>query len=467
MYGDFLAGRVHYRKSGKVACAITLADSFAAQWVFVECLARAIALMCSRRAGKTEGLKIRTAKRSVEHAGHRSLYIHHTRLLGKQQFFEPLCEFLKGKGIAFEKNETELWLKLDNGSLVQVVGCDDAKDVGRKLGYRWDDIMIDEFQEFADDILTKLVDKTILPTLIDRAGSLTLAGTPPTVEVGLWYATVTDSAFEQCRWTLLDNPFIDRDNITSTMGLRGFVIDYQHPENNAILVQREIFGLVVFDPEELEYCYRKGINDWPFEGIPLVDSKAWRFALGLDIGGANPENDKDACVVLGWQVDDPKHELWECESWEEGEQDSEMFCARVLDTFSRWRPMASICADTGGAGANKMLLHLAPRLGGLTFTPKPTSVETSMRLLNDEFRSGRMRVNPLGLIARDAKLCRRGGAYHSDIMAGLRYAHHGAYHYLSKAPPPPEDDDARRRRQWKEKQQLLKDPWRRVGGWAP
>jgi hypothetical protein len=166
-------------------------------------------------------------------------------------------------------------------------------------------------------------------------------------------------------------------------------------------------------------------------------------------------------------IDDPEHRLFERESWEEPEQDSEVFCARALDTFNRWRPCASFCADTGGAGANKMLKHLSPRLGGLQFTPKPTSVETSMRLLNDEFRSGRMRVNPLGLIARDAKLCRRGKPYHSDIMAALRYSHHGAYAYLNKAPPPPEDDDARRRRQWKEKQQILSDPWRRqMGRWA-
>jgi hypothetical protein len=446
---------------------VTLADSFAKQWLLIECRERAICVLCSRRAGKTEGLKLRTHKRSDERAGHRTLYIHHTRLLAKQQFFEPLIESLKAKGVEFEANQTELWIKLHNGSLVQAVGCDDGKDVGRKLGYRWDDIIIDECQEFADEILTKLVDKTILPTLIDRAGTLTLSGTPPNVEAGLWWTAIHKSAFCQLRWTLLDNPHIERADIESTMALRGFVIDFEHPEKNDVLIQREIFGLPVIDQSTLLYCYQKGINDWALSGPPLVDSKAWRFAMGVDIGGAREGNDKDACVVLGWLNDDPEHTIYERECWEAGGQDSEAFCARVLDTFNRWRPMASACADTGGAGANKMLEHLAPRLGGLTFTAKPTSVETSLRLLQDEFRSGRFRVNPLGLIARDAKICTNPETYHSDIMAACRYAHHGAYHYLNKPAPPPEDDDARRKRQWLQKQKMLKDPWRKgMSGWA-
>ena len=48
---------------------VTLADSFAAQWRLIECLERAICVLCSRRAGKTDGLKLRTHKRSDERAG--------------------------------------------------------------------------------------------------------------------------------------------------------------------------------------------------------------------------------------------------------------------------------------------------------------------------------------------------------------------------------------------------------------
>ena len=105
----------------------------------------------------------------------------------------------------------------------------------------------------------------------------------------------------------------------------------------------------------------------------------------------------------------------------------------------------SVCGDTGGAGANKDLAWMSKRMAGMEFTPKPTSVDLSTRMLNDELRSGRMKVDPKGLIARDAKLCTRKSKYHSDVMPAARYALHGAFNWLAKElplPPNPNDGDA-------------------------
>jgi hypothetical protein len=462
---------------------ITEADSFRKQWEFVTCEARAICLMCSRRAAKTYGVRLRTVKRSHERPGWRTLIIHHTRILGKQQIYETgdaknpgIREMLASHHIAERHHDsTDLNISLENGSFIQVVGCDDWREVGKKLGFLWNDIVMIECQEFPDAVLERLVDKTILPTLIDRGGSLTMEGTPAEVEAGVWFDTIMGkkTQFTQFRWTLLDNPFIDRQNIIDTMAIRGFKINFADPSDNPILIQREIFGRQVIDPEKLLYCYQPGVNDWPAAGIPLVDSQAWRYAMGIDIGGANAGNDRDACVVWGWMVNDPEHLLWERESWEEREMDSEAFVKRVLGTYQRWPPMIAACGDTGGAGANKMLKVLAGRFHGLEFTPKPTSVDTSTRLLNDEFRSGRARVNPLGLIARDAKICTKVETYHSDIMAAARYGHHGVYNYMAKADPAPQPENTdeairrRRREQWQNEKQNLRNPWSGEGGWAP
>lgn len=456
--------------AGRVAPAVTEADSFPKQWEFIECEERFICVMCSRRAAKTTGAIRRVAKRSLEQPGRRTLYIHHTRGLGKAQFFSTgdnakpgLVELLSIKGAdVTHKNETEVNLRLANGSFVQVVGCDDSKDVGKKLGFFWDEIIIDECQEFHDEILVKLVDKTILPTLIDNAGTLILMGTPADVEVGIWYDTIMGvqetaegekrpEAFP-LRWTLLDNPFIDRDNIVSTMAMRGYVIDFEHPEKNCSMIRREIFGHQVIDASKLEYEYLSEFNDYDEGDLPEPGSADWRYAIGIDIGGPGEKNDKDACVVFGWLRTDPLHRLWERESWEEN-QDSEIFIARVMETYHRWRPMVSACGDTGGAGAASMLKTLSNRLNGLQLTPKPTSVEVSMRLLNDEFRSRRMRVRRGGLIARDCKLCMRGGIFHSDIMPAARYAQHGALNYLAKPGKPPETQDQRRARQSRERRE--------------
>src|SRR5512136_291184 len=73
--------------SKAVELSVTIEDSFPKQWEFVEHQGRFLCVMCSRRAAKTTGAIRRVAKRSQEQPGRRTLYIHHTRGLGKAQFF--------------------------------------------------------------------------------------------------------------------------------------------------------------------------------------------------------------------------------------------------------------------------------------------------------------------------------------------------------------------------------------------
>jgi hypothetical protein len=152
--------------------------------------------------------------------------------------------------------------------------------------------------------------------------------------------------------------------------------------------------------------------------------------MGVDIGGAEDRNDSDAIVVFGWRMDDPTRKIYERHSWK-GHGDSDEFCARVLNTFRQWQPMQSLCIDTAGAGAGKMIEAMRPRFGGLETTPKPTSVDVSTRLVNDELRSRRMRLDPNGEIAKAAKTCRK-GKHEDDVMAAVRYAFHGAVNWLAK-----------------------------------
>jgi hypothetical protein len=404
---------------------------------------------CSRRSAKTGTATRRTVMRSSERANHRTLYIHHTRTLAKMQFFETgeavgsqanpgVIELLRQHGIAESRHDlSELWVRLTNGSFVQAVGCDDIRDVDRKLGYQWDDILIDECQDHRDDILRRLVDKTLLPTLVDRGGSLTLMGTPPEVLVGIWQEVSdpnSQTRFKRHHWTLLDNPFIAPENIVKVYEGRGFVIDFDDPTNNDPVVQREIFGLHVIDPAKFVYCYSPLANDYGDADEALFKRDGiWRFAMGIDIGGVEEDNDADAITVLGWMTDDPERRIWEREVWSD-RGDSEEFVDRIEKTYHEWQPMVGVCGDTGGAGAVKALASFKKRIrAGFDFTPKPTSAETSQRLLNDDLRSRRFRTRPKGLLGRSAQLCLRGKHEH-DIMASARYAHHCAYHFLAKEP---------------------------------
>lgn len=407
--------------------------------------------MCSRRAAKTATAIRRTVKRSSERPGWRTLYIHRTRTLSKMQFFETgekpgpdanpgVIELLRHHGIAEAKHDmTELWVRLHNGSLVQTVGCDNLRDVDKKLGFRWDDILIDECQDHADEILCRLVKKTILPTLIDKGGSLTLMGTPAEVEAGFWYEAYTGNLFKPHNWSMLDNPFIARQKIIDAMAMAGYTINFENPTTNDPLIQREIFGLHCVDPEGLMYCYRPGVafNDIPAAGVPMRDAKTWRYAMGVDIGGVTEGQDYDGIVVLGWRMDDGTHSVYELESWKD-KGDSEIFCKRVHDTYRGWQPMQAVCIDTAGAGAAKMIETLKMRLGVMENTPKPTSVDTSRRLVNDELRSLRMKVNPTGELAKALKSGRKGQHEH-DVSAAFRYAQHCAINWMAKDPPKKEE----------------------------
>lgn len=470
LYLDHMA-TMAAKQTGRAWVPITEADSFPKQWEAISDWSREQVWWGSRRMAKTGTSIRRTVKRSSEMAQRRTLYIHHTRTLAKQQFYETgdprnpgVRELLAKHGIPEAHHDlTELNVTLGNGSFVQVLGCDDARDVGRKLGFLWDDILIDECQDFPDEILRRLL-KIIRPTLIDRKGTLTLSGTAPDAAVGIWYEMITDESMVRHHWTMLDNPFIPRENIVEVMGERGLAVDFENPLNNSVIVQRDVFGLLVFDPEAVLYCYNPVINDWPVTGPPFLDDAhkpEWRYAMGVDIGGVEEHHDHDAIVVYGWRMTDGTKSIWERESWR-GHGDDQDFFQRVVDTFKRWQPMQSVCADTGGAGAVKMLARISPQMGGLQFTPKPTSVETSQRFLNDELRSGRMKVNQLGELAKAFKLCRK-GKHEIDVAAAARYAFHGAYNWLAKEkkPPLPIDQELDRRRieRWKQQEKESRRPW--------
>lgn len=419
------------------------------QWDMICCDDGAIEVDCSRQCGKTCGIVKRTAKRSWEHKGRRTLYINHTLANAKRQFFDPpgeaanlgLLGTLDAHGIGYRANKTEAFVELDNGSFVQAIGCDDMSAVRTKLGFFWSEVVIDEVQEYSEELLDLLIKRTLAPTLIKTRGTLLLAGTPPLALVGFWHDIMKaavdgrDSGYTRFHWTMLDNPVITRESIVEQMGKAGYVVDFDNPKNNHPNVQREVFGMLVADSAKLVYEYAEGRNDWPEGGVPFTNAKTWRYAVGVDVGGVSEENDKDAIVVLGWRTDDSTHQLYEIESWT-GRGDSEEFCQRVVDTIVRWHPVVQ-CLDTGGGGA-KASATISKRVRGIEFTPKPTSVETSQRLVNDELRSGRMKLNPNGEIAMAAKAALK-GRHEPDAMAACRYAHHGVANYLSKNPPKKEE----------------------------
>jgi len=480
-----LARAEHEKRARATACmpitALTSLDPrkpgrpFPKQWEAVMCDESRMVNWSGRRASKTGTSILRTAKRNSETPGRRVLYIHQTALNAQLQFFDKLLALLARQGIPFHADHGDLLCYWDNGSFLRCMGCDNLGEVKTKVGDGWDEVIVDECQDYADEVLCTLIDKAITPTLIDNGGSLLCQGTPPITKAGFWYNLITKSGFHKLNWNLFDNPYILHDAV-GAYAKRGITPD--HP-----IYRREVLGEIFVDPNEIVFEYQALRNDigecpeyerWSYTGQdgetkffetrrPEPHHREWRYSMGMDLGFS----DHDAIVVLGWRMDDPLRRLYECWSWQERHLDVFKTADVFKAAMDKWQPQ-QVCVDTGGHGAVKIVESLKGMFGVAKFKVKPSSVLDSIGLVNDEFRTGRLLVDPNGLIANDAALCvwkpnkhgvEMSDTFHSDIMAALRYAHSCVYHYQAEAPPEEETDEERYIRQWEERQAVRNDPY--------
>jgi len=430
------------------------------QWEYVDGEFRFNIGVCSRRSGKSEGAVRKGAKKAMGTPGARVAYITLIRRNCKKYFFWPILELFAQHGVGCDPNESDLIIKLHNGSFVQAFSVSEMSDIETVLGDKWDLVIIDEAQSFRDDVIRELIERALLPQLADRRGALDLLGTPPPAgEVGYFYDTWAKGKFKRYRWTLFQNPWIESSQIQELIDAVGLT-----PEH--AIYKREYLGEFAVDPNSLVFEYQAGRNDMeslPFsvEKIQENDRATWRFSMGLDLGF----QDRDAISVVGWRTDDPEHMLYECYSFQRNHQDVDKLAEEFTKAYRLWRPI-KVIGDNGGHGATKVLKTLEARLGGIEIDSKPTSVADSIGLMNDELRTGRLKVDPKGIIANDFKLTtwksgKRGveisDAYHSDILAALRYAIHGAQHFRAKAPKPPETLTQQRYRVQQERRRKERD----------
>lgn len=454
------------REARVVAPAITELDCtrdgklHVGQWDYVSGDSRFNIGVCSRRAGKSEGAVRKAARKALGKSGARVAYVTLIRRNCKKYFFWPMLELLRNHNAGFDADQSDLIIKLHNGSFIQAFSVSELGDIETVLGDKWDQVIIDEAQSFRDDVIKELVIRGLFPQLLDRKGALDLLGTPPPAgEVGYFWETWAGGKFQRYRWTLFENPWIESSEVQELVDAVGLT-----PEH--AIYKREYLGEFCVDPNSLVFEYMAGRNDvesLPFsiEKIQENERGTWRFSMGLDLGF----QDRDAISVVGWRTDDPEHTLYECYSFQRNHQDVDKLAEEFTKAYRLWRPI-KVIGDNGGHGATKVLKTLEARLGGIEIDSKPASVVDSIGLMNDELRTGRLKVDPKGIVANDFKLTtwkngKRGvemsDSYHSDILAALRYAIHGAQHFRGKAPKPPETLSQQRYRVQQERRRKERD----------
>lgn len=439
---------------GRAPAAPTLADSFPEQWAYVQSDALFNAVCCSRRAGKTVGAVKRTVARMAAKPGARVHYVTLIRRNCRKYFWWPLQAELQRLGWRFEANESDLILKVENGSWVQAIGVDDIAGVKAVKGDRTDLFMIDEAQENADEIMRSLVDVAATPMLTDTGGMLDLLGTVPEAEPTYFSEALDSPGWEHFHWTMFDHDYpesrqVKRARVQEIIEKRGLTWD--HP-----IIAREYLGQRVRDPSKLAYEFDGKRNVYEAQDFA---GATWRHSLGIDIGF----QDRDALVVLAWRTDDPEHRLYVRHTWQANHQDVDQLSDVVRSVLKEYR-ISAIVGDHGGHGAVKVMKTLEARLRILIQT-KPTDVMVSVGLVNDDLRTGRLLLPKDSELGSDlARVVRSVNprtkrveinktGYHSDLSEALRYAHAAARHYRGKAAAP---EKSRDELLWEREQQIFK-----------
>lgn len=261
-------------------------DKFLAQANFIQDPSRKKAALCTRRAGKTEGVARGLVDVCLHNDGVAVLYIGLTRDSCRRIFWEdalkPLLNRFKNQ-IRFKKNETRLEILFPNGSRIYCLGMDAKKDEMQKLlGGKYKRIVIDEAGSFRVD-LEQLIDEILWPSLADLEGDVWLTGTPTEFTGSYFYKITRQDAIPRepgwsvHEWSGHENPYMQKQWIRELAALK--LNKPRVAETPAF--KRMWLGKWEIDKDRLVYKYDRARN-WIAKLPGPIEE--YVFGLGVDLG---------------------------------------------------------------------------------------------------------------------------------------------------------------------------------------
>ena len=414
-------------RNGVITQAI-LGELFKQQVGFVLDESREKAALCTRRAGKTAMWSRYSVIKALAQPMSLIRLWAVSRLYAKQLLWRELLAVCARHKIPVKPHETELSIRFENGSEIRLLGADKDKEVQKKRGERTDMEVVLEAQGFSS-YLRPLVEDVAQPCLVDRRGTFCLEGTPGPVQVGYWFAVSGNEPFasrwtsqgvtqgsdligagwSMHRWSLLDNPFLPgiKDEVERIKTRRRWADD------NPTYV-REYLGRWVSDLGALFYSFDPIRNLYDPTAVRPF-GHGWMHTLGWDLGAL----DDMALVVWGYHPDLP--ELYEAFSWKKPGASAQEVMDEITALEDQGFNFTKQVADTGGGG--RMYVEEVERRFGRHFeAAKKSEKYEHVRMMNDDFRGGFLKLMP-------------GSAYAEEVAQLAR----------DQDWPPPEKPDAKPR----------------------
>jgi hypothetical protein len=335
-----------------------------------------IAVLGTRRSGKTHGTAARLYRAARKHKRSIALYIALTRDSAKSIMWPVLQELNEKHRIGAQFTENDLTVHLANGSIIKLVGADMKNFMNRLRGAKYSEVAIDELQSFRSH-LEPMIDEILKPALIDYNGALTVCGTPGPIMDGYFYniTELNHGNYAQHRLSMVRNPFLPNAEEWLKKHIEKMGWDENHPT-----LLREYRGQWVTDQSSLVYGFNKQRN--VEKNADSLDRPI--FVMGLDLGF----NDKCAISVIGYSETQRKAYIVFSDGYS-GMDVTEIaeFCRRIIE---RYQPVVVEC-DTGGLGKT-IAAELIIRHGLPIRAAEKVDKLSWIALMNDDFRNQRLVV---------------------------------------------------------------------------
>lgn len=451
--------------------------SFPEQNAFVLDTNRAVAAICTRRAGKSNGLALRFKRTMLKHAGCFCPYIALTRESARNIMWPVLQEQDEKFKIGAKFTESNLTMTMRNGSRLQLFGADMQNFIKRLKGIKTPGAAIDEAQDFGSH-LEQLVDDVLGPATIDYTdGWLALTGTPGPVPVGYFYdiTALKKYGYSLHSWSLFDNPYLPnpKEAVEELKLKKGW------PDDHPTLL-REYYGQWVMDLDALVVKYQAHTNH--YDQLPHL-GPGWSYIIGVDLGSNTPGNDRDAIAILGFHKEtSTAYLVEEVLDLDAGISGLAGRLDRLIQTYKPDR----IVIDQGGLG-KKIADEMRIRYSLPIFAAEKARKFEFIELMNDALRTGKFMAKSSSRFADDSKRLKwdheKSGPdkmvvsehFHSDIIDATLYAFRECLHWLWE--PKPEkiipgtpkwmqaQEDEVIERLERQVTEDKEDPWSRAQGW--
>jgi len=406
------------------------------QRLFVEDVSKFTTACCSRRAGKTYGVRNKLLKTGFDHPKALSLYLTMSRSMGMDILWPAVEELNDQLDLGITLNQNKGDIKLPNGHKIMMRGIGSMREADKLRGPKYVGVCVDEGQGFGYQ-LNKIIDEILEPATFDYEDSwIAVTGTPNAACSGpfydMYHGVQPDGSIKQV-WSPHHWTFFNREDINNAEERAAQVRERRGWTTETPSYIREYMGLWVKDTEGAAFHINSELNI--VYRFPEEMTDDWRYVLGVDLGIVDP----CAFVVIAYSQN--LGQAYILESREvEADSPSES-ASEVLRMLDKYGPM-EVIADTGGQG-KAHVGEWAQTYGLSAAAAQKHDKGGRVSLINADLRSGNLfivapqnhqLIQELSILQIDDDALEAGRfvyarGFKDHLADALQYAFGGCHHY--------------------------------------